>query len=91
MFSFAIDQPCVILKFHQHQFGDNMWTMHAPYDYVAGEFPKGVEFRSTLGDKQIRKIKDRGGKVVILPRAYGLPDLEDARKQCAAPVEKITP
>jgi hypothetical protein len=46
-------------------------TMHAPYDYVAGDFPKGMEFRSTLGDKQIRKIKDHGGKVIILPCTHG--------------------
>ncbi|MGO9647611.1 MAG: hypothetical protein ACLPOO_06120 [Terriglobales bacterium] len=88
---FAGDSPCVILKFHHHQLGDNFWTMHAPYDYVEGDFPKGMKFRSAIGDKQIQAIKDKGGKVVIVPREYGLPDLQDARKQCGNAAAEPSP
>lgn len=84
--AFATDKSCVILSRHQHRFGENFsrWTAHKPLDYVEGEFPHGIKFKNELGDKQVREIQDKGGKVVILAPDYKLPDLDDARAQCKA-------
>lgn len=77
-------KSCVIVRHHQHRFGENTWKMHKPFDYVEGEFPSGIKFVAELGDKQIESIHDKGGKVVILQAGYQLPDLQDARDQCKA-------
>jgi hypothetical protein len=82
--SFAVDQPCVILKTHQYKFGENMarWTPHRPLEYVEGNYPDGFKWRWELGNTQVREIQQKGGKVVVVKPDYQLADLEDARKQC---------
>ncbi|SRR5579883_203357 len=78
------DKSCLIVKMHKHSFGENMmrWTVAKPFNYVEGEFPKGIKFHYEMGDSLIREIKEKGGKVVVLNSEYGLPELEDARKSC---------
>jgi len=49
---------------------------------VEGNFPKGFKFRSEIGDKHIRKIKEQGGKVVIVRADYTSAELDDARRHC---------
>ena len=77
-------KACVIVHTHQSKHSDNLtpWKGHKDYDYVEGEFPPGMKFRARIGDKQVREIQERGGKVVVLQAIYQLPELEDARKQC---------
>jgi len=80
----SASNPCVIVARHQHKFGENMSRVkpHKALDYVEGDFPAGMKFQSEIGDKQVRQIQESGGKVVVLPPDYKLPDLEDARKSC---------
>ncbi len=78
------DQPCVIVKRHVHNFGENMTRFHAhrPFDYVEGDYPSGFKWRSELGDGDVRQLQEKGGKMVVLRPDYEVSDLEDARKQC---------
>src|SRR5215469_8264337 len=78
-------QPCVIVKRHVHKLGENMTRFHAhrPFDFVEGTYPDGYKWRSELGDGDVRDVQKKGGKVVVMRPDYELPDLEDARKQCA--------
>jgi hypothetical protein len=82
----AKPKPCLILKTYQKKGADAFthWTVPKPFNYVEGDFPTGIKFRSELNDKHIREVKGRGGQVVILKSDYALPDLEDARKSCKA-------
>jgi len=77
-------KACLIVHTHQSKLSDNLtvWKGHRAYDYVEGDFPAGMKFRAQLGDKQVREIQERGGKVVVLQTVYQLPELEDARRQC---------
>lgn len=75
---------CVILKEHVKHASEALfrWTQPQPFDYVEGDFPKGMKFHYEVGDKTIRKIKEQDGKVIIVKPDYSLAELEDARKQC---------
>ena len=86
-------QSCVIVKRHVHKFGENMSRFHAhrPFDYVEGNYPPGFKWRSELDDGQVRELQKKGGKIVVLSPEYQLGDLEDARKQCAAPAHTPAP
>ncbi|MEI6246065.1 MAG: hypothetical protein WCQ64_13605 [Acidobacteriota bacterium] len=79
-------KPCLILKTYQKKAADafTRWTVPKPFNYVEGDFPDGLKFKSELGDKDVNEIKKRGGQVVILKSDYVLADLEDARKNCKA-------
>ena len=87
------EQPCAIVKRHVHKFGENMSRVHAhrPFDFVEGNYPEGYKWRSELGDSDVREIQKKGGKVIIMRPDYELADLEDARKQCAAPANPQAP
>jgi len=80
----AQSQPCVIVKRHIHKFGENMsrFHPHRPFDYVEGDYPQGFKWRSELSDGEVRDLKQKGGRIVVVRPDYQLPDLEDARKQC---------
>lgn len=80
----AAEHPCVILKNHPRSVAEALsrWTPTKPYDYVEGDLPKGFKFHSEVGDKDVQKIKERGGKVVIIKPDYATAELEDARRQC---------
>lgn len=84
--AFAVDQPCLILK--HASTARQAFVSGANWQYVSGDFPASMKFKSNVTDRNVRKIKELNGKVVIVPENYSSVDLEDARKQCAAkPVE----
>ena len=69
-----------------------MWVSGANWRYVEGDFPNGMKWKSNITDRGIRQIKEKGGKVVIVPEKYSTLDLEDARKQCGTHTpEKSSP
>ena len=74
--SFAGDQSCLIVK---HA---GIWVIGPNWQYIEGDFPAGMKWKSNLTDRNIRQVKQKGGKVVIVPEKYSSIDLEDARKQC---------
>lgn len=81
--SFAGDpSPCLIVK--HASTSSQALVSGANWRYVAGDFPKGMKWKSNITDRNIRKIKEQGGRVVIVPTDYHEADLEDARKQCAS-------
>lgn len=86
--SLAADQACVILK--HASASRQIFVSGANWQYVSGEFPAGLKWKSNVTDRYVRKIKEKGGKVVIVPQHYSAADLEDARKQCAAPKPEST-
>ena len=53
-------------------------------------FPAGMKWKSNITDRGVRQIKEKGGKVVIVPEKYSTVDLEDARKQCAVLTPQTT-
>jgi hypothetical protein len=61
----------------------------ANWQYVAGEFPKGMKWKSNITDRSIRKIKELGGRVVIVPQNYSQADLEQARKECTEATPEV--
>lgn len=88
--SVAQSQPCVIVKRHVHKFGENMSRFHAhrPFDYVEGGYPSGFKWRSELSDEEVRELRQKGGKIVVMRPDYQVADLEDARKQCQSQTAK---
>ena len=80
----APKKACVIVNHHKHQFSDNFWIMHKPFDYIEGDFPEGMKFRPALSSKDIQAMQEHGSKVVIIKADYQLTELKDAREQCAA-------
>ncbi len=58
----------------------------AEWQYVAGDFPKGMKWKSNIGDRYVRKIKKMGGRVVVIRRDYSADDLAQAQKACATDV-----
>jgi len=79
--AFADPQSCLIVKHAStaHQF----FVSGANWQYVAGDFPAGMKWKSNITDRNIRKIKRLGGKVVIVPNTYTSTDLEEAKKSCS--------
>lgn len=73
---------CLIVKHAStaHQF----FVSGANWQYVAGDFPKGMKWKSNVRDRDIRKIKEMGGRVVVIRPEYSADDLAQARKECAA-------
>ena len=84
--AFAADQPCLILK--HASAARQAFVSGANWQYVAGDFPAPMKFKSNVTDRNVRKIKELNGKVVIVPQDYSQADLEDARKQCAMEVRR---
>lgn len=80
--AFAADPPsCLIIRHASaaHQF----LVSGANWQYVSGEFPKGMKWKSNITDRYVRKIKDAGWRVVTVPTNYTASDLEFAQKQCS--------
>jgi hypothetical protein len=77
----ASDTSCLIVKHAStaHQ----VFVSGANWQYVAGEFPKGMKWKSNITDRNIRKIKHLGGHVVIVPTKYTVADLKNAQQQCS--------
>jgi hypothetical protein len=60
------------------------WNLHYQrYQYVDGDFPKGIKFRVSLSDHDLEKIRKKGGGVVILSPHYSPEDFDKAEKSCA--------
>ncbi len=77
-------KPCVIAKIHQKTGADKWrWTVPRPFEYVEGEFPAAAKFRHEISDKNVREIKQNGGRFVVLQDSYTLDELKDAGLQCA--------
>jgi hypothetical protein len=78
---------CVVLAANEPAKGSAMWTQHGAKQahmltYLAGEFPKDYSFKSYLPDKDVDKIKQKGGHVLILDPHYTREDLDKAKKEC---------
>ena len=54
---------CVIVK---HSSGFSAFANNANWEYVAGGFPKGMKWKGHITDRGIRKIKEKGGRVVVV-------------------------
>lgn len=80
---------CLIVK--HATTSDQIWVSGANWRYVEGDFPKGQKWKSNITDRSIRKIKELGGKVVVVPDKASVEQLEDARKQCAAKAVEAKP
>ena len=78
---------CVILKrmgpadevtSHLYSFG----IRGKQFQYVEGDFPKGLKFHGRLTDNDVRNILDKAGKVEIIEPKYTEVELESARRAC---------
>jgi hypothetical protein len=92
----AGDQPCVILAPAEPPQGIAAWSQagrqqrHAML-YLAEEYPPGIPFRSQIKDKDVDKIRAKGGRVIILDTKYTHDDLEKAKKECGINPESTPP
>jgi hypothetical protein len=88
-------QPCVILSAAEPAKGVATWSIegrrqkHA-LTYLAGDYPPGIPFRSSIKDTDVDKIKAKGGRVIILDPHYTREDLEKAKQTCEVPPDKAT-
>jgi tetratricopeptide (TPR) repeat protein len=75
---------CVILKRlgPAGEVTSHLYSRGKQYQFVEGDFPKGVKWLGRLSDNDIRDIQDNGGKFVILELKYTEADLVAARKTC---------
>lgn len=80
--AFAADQACLIIR--HASAARQAFVSGANWQYVEGDFPKGMKWKSNVTDRTVRKVKELGGRVVTVPTTYSTADLEDARKQCRA-------
>ncbi len=91
----ATKASCVILSSVEPAKGIATWSVegrrqkHA-LTYLAGDYPPGVPFRSSIKDKDVDKIKAKGGRVLILDAHYTREDLEKAKQVCENPSDKVT-
>ncbi len=80
--------PCAILAPVEPPQGIATWSQvgrqqrHAMI-YLAGEYPDGFPFRTQIKDKDVDKIRAKGGRVLILDSHYTRDDLEKAKKNSA--------
>ncbi len=79
-------QPCLIVK--PNSTAHRAFVSNTAYQYVAGDFPTGLKFKSNIGDGYVRKIKEKGGKIIVLPAKYSIADLEQAKASCKEPDKK---
>jgi hypothetical protein len=82
-------QPCVILSTVEPAKGIATWSVEGRREkhmltYLAGDYPSGIPFRTSIKDKDVDKIKAKGGRVIVLDPHYTHDDLENAKKQCQA-------
>src|SRR5262249_25811367 len=84
----AFAQPCVILAANDPAQGIATWSREGKAQkhmltYLSGEYPSDMPFRSEIKDKDVDKIKAKGGKVLILDPHYTREDLDKAKQSCA--------
>lgn len=73
-------RSCLIVK--HASTARQMFVSGANWQYVAGDFPKGMKWKSNITDRNIRKIKELGGLVVTLNSNYTASELAQAQKAC---------
>jgi hypothetical protein len=83
----AAKAPCVILSSIEPAKGIATWSVEGRHQkhaltYLAGDYPPGVPFRSSISDKDVDKIKAKGGRVIILDPHYTREDLDKAKQSC---------
>jgi hypothetical protein len=91
----ATKESCVILSSVEPAKGIATWSVEGRRQkhvltYLAGAYPPGISFRSSIKDKDVDKIKSKGGRVLILDPHYTREDLEKAKQACEAPLDKVT-
>ncbi len=55
------------------------------FQYVEGDFPKGVKFHGRLTDNDVRNIQSHNAKVVVLEPGYTADNLREAKESCKQP------
>lgn len=89
--AFAADRsPCVVLASNPPAKGIATWSVEGRAQkhlltYLAGDFPAGFSFRSAVKDKDVDKIRAKGGRVIVLDPQYTKADLDAAKQSCAQP------
>jgi len=78
---------CVILSSVEPAKGIATWSVEGRSQkhmltYLAGDYPAGYPFRSSIKDKDVDKIKAKGGRVLILDPHYTHDDLDKAKQSC---------
>lgn len=81
-------QPCVIFHSNDPAKGSAAWTRAGYLEqftltYLAGDYPEGFPFKASIRDKEVDKIKKKGGRVIVLDPHYTREDLEKAKQSCA--------
>ena len=81
-------KPCVVMAANEPATGVGSWSRVGAQQehmltYLAGDYPRGFAFRSSLKDKYVDKIKAKGGRIIILDPHYTREDLEKAKQDCA--------
>jgi hypothetical protein len=85
--SLAADQPtCLIVK--HASAARQIFVSGANWMYVAGDFPKGMKWKSNITDRYIRKVKERGGRVATVSQEYTAADLKQAFETCKVESEQ---
>jgi len=82
--------PCVILSSTEPAKGIATWSREGraqkhTLTYLAGDYPSGFPFRTSIKDKDVDKIKSKGGRVLVLDPNYTRDDLEKAKQSCENP------
>lgn len=86
---------CVILKrmgpadevtSHLYSFG----IRGKQFQYVEGDFPRGLKFHGRLTDNDVRNVLDKGGKVEIVEPKYTEVEMESARRACSGVSGDVT-
>jgi hypothetical protein len=73
-------QSCVVIK--HASAARQAFVSGANWQYVAGDFPRGMKWKSNIRDRDVRKIKKLGGRVVIVNQNYNGEDLKQAQESC---------
>lgn len=86
----AVISSCVVLAASEPASGIATWSREGrsrkhTLTYLAGGYPLGFHFRSSVKDKDVDKIKAKGGRVLILDPHYTREDLEKAKQTCEKP------
>jgi hypothetical protein len=77
---------CLIVKLAS---GGSAFVHNANWEYVAGDFPKGMKFKGHITDRGIRKIKEKGGQVEVVGNGYTAEDVAQAQKRCADAAKNV--
>lgn len=86
--AYAQRSTCVILAANEPAKGIATWSVEGRAQkhmltYLSGEFPDGIPFRSEVKDKDVDKIRKKGGRVLILDPRYTREDLDKAKQTCS--------